>query len=112
MKNEITYNYKFIVSQFFGCFNCKQMNQISVDELDDYERSIQSYLLYGGSVRLNYLAPKTIWRTGGGGAQTDQDRDTKITNSMNELVIRYPKLLYLRKRKVGYNPILKDQREK
>jgi len=110
MKNskEITYDYKFIIGNFFGFINCKNMNQINVSNIDDYERSIRSYILYGGSVRLNHFACKTNFKTNEGGAQCDPDRESKISNDMKLLMKIYPNMLHLRQKKTGLNPMLKD----
>jgi hypothetical protein len=106
---EITYDYKFIIGNFFGCINCKDMNKLSVPDIDDYERSIRSYLLYGGSIRFNHIAPKTKFKKNIGGCQ-DNERQNRIEKSKEILLNGYPDLLYLRKRKDDTNPILKDKR--
>ncbi len=110
-QKEITYDYKFIIGNFFGCINCKDMNKLSVPDIDDYERSIRSYLLYGGSVRFNHIAPKTKFKKNNGGCQ-DSERQNRIEKSKEILLNGYPDLLYLRKRKDDTNPILKDKRSK
>ena len=108
---EITYDYKFIIGNFFGFINCKKMNSLNVSNIDDYERSIKSYLLYGGSVRMNRYACKTNFKKNAGGAQCDPDRQSKIYDDMNLLLKLYPDLLHLRRRTNGINPLLKDQRK-
>jgi len=82
-----------------------------VPDIDDYERSIRSYLLYGGSVRFNHIAPKTKFKKNNGGCQ-DSERQNRIEKSKEILMTTYPDLLYLRKRKDDTNPILKDKRSK
>lgn len=110
-QKEITYDYKFIIGNFFGVINCRDMNKLSVPDIDDYERSIRSYLLYGGSIRFNHIAPKTKFKKNIGGAQ-DNERINRIEKSKEILLNGYPDLLYLRKRKEDTNPILKDKRSK
>lgn len=114
MKNskEITYDYKFIIGNFFGCINCKDMNQLHVTNIDDYERSIRSYMIYGGSVRLNHFACKTNFKKNQGGAQCDSNRESKIKDDMNLLVEMYPNMIFLRQKKNGLNPILKQVKNK
>ena len=114
MKNAkpITYDYKFIIGNFFGFINDKQMNKISAPELDDYERSIRSYQLFGGSVRLNHYATKTNFKKNSGGCQAVADRDENFKISMDILMNTYPDLLFLRKKKDGLNPVLKDKVKK
>tara|TARA_R100000734_G_scaffold18923_1_gene17082 strand:+ start:45 stop:773 length:729 start_codon:yes stop_codon:yes gene_type:complete len=108
--SEITTDYKFIIGNFFGFINCKNMNQLNVTNIDDYERSIRSYILYGGSVRLNHYVCITNFKKNEGGAQCDIDRESKILNDMNILTEIYPNMIHLRKRKDRINPILKHQK--
>tara|TARA_R110000765_G_scaffold336054_1_gene426420 strand:- start:325 stop:1101 length:777 start_codon:yes stop_codon:yes gene_type:complete len=112
-QKEITYDYKFIIGNFFGCINCRNMNKLLVPDMDDYERSIRSYLIYGGSIRFNHLAPKTKFKKNTGGAQAVElgDRENRLQNSKEIMLNTYPELLYLRKRKTDTNPILKDLRK-
>ena len=114
MKNAkpITYDYKFIIGNFFGFINDKQMNKLNVSNIDDYERSIRSYQLFGGSVRLNHYACKTNFKKNAGGAQYDPNRQEKIYQDMDILMNTYPDLLFLRKKKDGFNPVLKDKCKK
>tara|TARA_R100001591_G_scaffold118222_1_gene140013 strand:- start:119 stop:892 length:774 start_codon:yes stop_codon:yes gene_type:complete len=110
-QKEITFDYKFIIGNFFGCINCRDMNKLSVPDLDDYERSIRSYLLYGGSIRFNHIAPKTKFKKNTGGAQ-DDDRENRLCQSREILMNTYPDLLFMRQRKNDINPVLKDKRSK
>jgi len=110
-QKEITYDYKFIIGNFFGCINCRDMNKLNVLDMDDYERSIRSYLLYGGSIRFNHIAPKTKFKKNTGGAQDDQ-RENRLAQSREILLKEYPDLLFMRQRKNDINPVLKDKRPK
>ena len=112
MKNakEISYDYKFIIGNFFGFINDKQMNVLNVSNIDDFERSIRSYQLFGGSVRLNHYAAKTNFKKNKGGAQCDPDREEKICYDMYLLLKLYPNMLFLRKKKTGLNPVLKHKK--
>ena len=98
---EITTDYKFIIGNFFGVINCKNMNLVTVDDIDDYERSIRSFQLYGGSVRLNHVAAKTKFLKNEGGAQADVNRIDKINQSIVDLQDKYPNMFYLKKKKSG-----------
>ena len=35
---ELTTDYKFIIGNFYGCINCKNMNEINIPDIDDYEK--------------------------------------------------------------------------
>tara|TARA_R110000803_G_scaffold115833_1_gene184442 strand:+ start:121 stop:885 length:765 start_codon:yes stop_codon:yes gene_type:complete len=98
---EITIDYKFIIGNFFGVINCRDMNQVNVNDIDDYERSIRSYQLYGGSVRLNHAAAKTKFLKNEGGAQEDANRFDTINESIEGLKDMYPDMFYLKKKKSG-----------
>jgi len=106
--NAISYDYKFIIGNFFGCINCSDMNKINVSNIDDYERSIRSYKIYGGSVRLNHYAALTNFKKNKGGAQYDPDRELKIKIDYSILKDNYPNLISFRTKKDGLNPILKE----
>ena len=112
MKNakEISYDYKFIIGNFFGFINDKEMNKLSVSNIDDYERSIRSYQLFGGSVRLNHYAAKTNFKKNKGGAQSIPNRQEKINEDINILLNAYPNYLFLRQKKGGLNPVLKHKK--
>lgn len=108
----VTTDYKFIIGNFFGCINCKEMNKLSVLDYDDFERSIKSYLLYGGSVRMNHLSAKTKYQKNKGGCQ-ETDRETNFAISREILLTSYPDFIFMRKRRGrqgGSNPVLKDKR--
>ena len=97
----VTTDYKFIIGNFFGVINCRDMNQVNVEDIDDYERSIRSYQLYGGSVRLNHVAAKTKFLKNEGGAQADEQRFDTINQSIEKLKDIYPDMFYLKKKKSG-----------
>ena len=107
---EISYDYKFIIGNFFGCINCRDMNKINVSNADDYERSIRSYKIYGGSVRLNHYAALTKFKKNKGGAQDDPDRELKIQIDFSILKDNYPNLISFRTKKDGLNPVLKESK--
>jgi len=98
---EITTDYKFIIGNFFGCINCKKMNELNVNDIDDYERSIRSFQLYGGSVRLNHVGARTKFLKNEGGAQADENRQDTINQSIETLKEHYPNMFYLKKKKSG-----------
>tara|TARA_R100000773_G_C4207184_1_gene107732 strand:+ start:460 stop:1191 length:732 start_codon:yes stop_codon:yes gene_type:complete len=110
--HELTTDYKFIIGNFFGCINCSNMNKLSIPDIDDYERSIRSFILYGGSVRLNRYAPRTKFRKNIGGQQTEH-RDVLITEAKKILMKNYPNYLYLRRRRnnTDTNVFLKIMKE-
>ena len=107
MKNNITYDYKFIIGHFFGIIIKKELCSHTADigARDDYERSIKHYLSDGGVVRLNYICCKTKYIAEGGiGVERNGAATLKL------LVDTYPNLVSIKQKKDGPNPILKDMR--
>ncbi len=107
MKNDISYDYKFIPGWFWGCIVDKDSLLIGIDQYEDYERSIKHYLKDGGMVRLNYICCKTKYISEGG-----MGLDRKFDISQKYLEDNYKDLFYLKKKKNGLNPVLKDKRLK
>ena len=58
MKNDISYDYKFIIGNFFGLILNHEANKSYVEQKGDYERSIRHYLLDGGVVRIGIFVLK------------------------------------------------------
>ena len=107
MKNDITYDYKFIIGHFFGCIIKKELlsHHPDIGARDDYERTIKHYLSDGGVVRLNYICAKTKYIAEGGiGIERKAEETLKV------LVDTYPGLVSIKKKKEGPNPLLKDKR--
>ena len=112
MKNKISYDYKFIIGNFFGVILHKEANLLSVGQIDDYERSIRHYLLDGGVVRLNYLCAKTKFLKNKGGANAEEfERDRRMKEDQQLLCKKYKNLVYLKTKKDGLNPVLRDTRD-
>lgn len=105
MKNNITYDYKFIGGWFWGCINTKDII-VNVNQYDDYDMCIQQYLKYGGVVRLNYLCCQlgAFGAAGGIGKVRDYKGD------LETLLNLYPGLVSVKQKKEGPNPLLKDTR--
>ena len=107
MKNDITYDYKFCVGWMWGCIVQKKSLLVGIGEYEDYERSIKHYLDDGGMVRLNYICCKTKYLNSEGGMGIT-GRDYK--KAQEYLEEHYSDLFYLKKKKSGLNPVLKDLR--
>lgn len=74
MKENVTFNLKYIVACFYGWRNTHQEKAyVSTNPeygKEDYERSIKYYIADGGVTRFNYVAPKTKYYSEDGGIQT------------------------------------------
>jgi hypothetical protein len=73
MSPTISYDLKFIIGSFWGCFNpgTKVAITIGNGEKEDYMRAIQFWELDGRIVRLNFLSHKTATYNDSGGLQSD-----------------------------------------
>jgi len=101
MKDGFTTDLSFVIGCCFGMIHTRQNklhNRVSVIEKEDFQRSIQSYLLDSKIVRFNNVAPKTHYRKGKGGTQSERSRET---NNIVANLIRnnYPQLVKIFKRK-------------
>ena len=73
MKNNVTFNLKYIVACFYGWRNTHEKKAyVSTNPeygKEDFERSIRYYIADGGVTRFNYVAPKTKYYSEKGGIQ-------------------------------------------
>ena len=95
MKNKTTLNLKYIVGCFWGCIidHSKDL-EVTLEDKEDYERTIKYYLKFGSSPRLNYITPKTNYYNEKGGMQVTRTEE-RVTWSAKELLKRYPLLCSL-----------------
>jgi len=122
MKNEVSFNLKYIVGCFYGWRNTHQPKNILSTERnkdgqlygkEDYEKSIQYYIADGGVTRFNYVAPKTKYYSEDGGIQTYRTVQNE-QYGVDYLVKTYPLFCKENMSKKGKWPEvrLKDQRKK
>lgn len=99
MKDGFSTNLKFCVGCFWGCINDKEL-KLSIDEKEDYERTILFYDKYKKVIRYNGFAPKTSFYKEGGGMQ--EYRDVSHSHiSANILIERYPKYVSMNTKRKG-----------
>lgn len=98
MKNTVTTDLKFIVGCFYGFIKHENFEalRVTIDNKEDYERTIKCYLVDGGVVRFNYLAPKTKYYREPGGLQETRTLQAEA-NSALYLVKTYPNLCSISK---------------
>ena len=112
MRHTITTDLKFIVGCFNGRFNRKDI-VLTVEEKDDFERTMLYYLQDGKVVRYNNITFKTkFYNKKGGKGEEGLDRKAESLVAANHLVELFPNLcrLYTRK-KSGYSEVkLRDRR--
>lgn len=114
MTPKITYDLKYIVGCFFGIeVKHDPKLQVSLEDKEDFERTLLHYLADGAVCRLNYVAPKTRYYTEPGGMQETRTKE-RVDQSAESLHARFPELCSLAKSKTrGVLELrLKDRRKK
>jgi hypothetical protein len=104
----------YIMGGFCGVINNHECEIRTMDDKEDYERSIKYYLKDGGLLRFNNVAFKTKCYKEPGGMQYDEQRTKeRILESAKKLVETYPNLCKLNlKKKSGYAEVrLHDKRK-
>ena len=117
MRNNISFNLKYIVACFYGWRNTHQSKAyVSTNPeygKEDYERSIKYYIEDGGLTRFNYVSPKTKYYSEDGGIQTYRTVEYE-QKAVDWLLKTFPMYCVINKHKKSKWPevVLKDQRKK
>lgn len=92
MNEEITTHLVYIVGCCYGCINRKEI-KMTIDDKEDYERSILYYLKDKKVIRFGNITIKTKYYTEKGGLQSDGMRSwEQVDTSAKYLVEKYPEL--------------------
>ena len=117
MKNNVSFNLKYIVACFYGWRNTYQ-DKAFVSEnpeygKEDFERSIKYYIADRGVTRFNYVAPKTKYYSEKGGIQNYRTIEYE-ENAVKWLLSTFPMFCKRNtKSKSKYSEVrLIDQRKK
>lgn len=101
MKHRVTFDLRYIVGCFWGSVNSHDdVLSVSLDDKEDFERTLKCYVADGGVGRFEYVSPKTKYYAEPGGMQMERTAE-RVRESADILVKRYPKLCTL-------NPIKKS----
>jgi hypothetical protein len=117
MRNNISFNLKYIVACFYGWRNTYQEKAyVSTNPeygKEDYERSIRYYMADRGLTRFNYVAPKTKYYSEDGGIQTYRTVEYE-QKAVDWLLKTFPMYCTINKHKKSKWPevVLKDLRKK
>ena len=104
LKNEKTYDLCYIIGCFYGIINDKDIT-VSLDDKEDYERSILFYLKYNQNLRYNWIAPITRYYKQKGGMQENRTIEN-VHLSAKYLADKYPSLCKLKfKKKSKYTEL-------
>lgn len=88
----ITRDLRFCVGSMWGCLNRKgEAARLTLEEKEDFERTLLAYKRDGAVLRYNRIAPKTRYYANGGGMQAnDRDRVADARASCATLIERFP----------------------
>jgi len=108
MENTISYDLKFIMGSFWGCFNPGKDVRINIGngEKEDYMRTIQFWERDGKVLRLNFLSHKTAVYSTAGGLQSDgaKARLEREKSTVAEMLKKWPQYLRPNPRRKGPMP--------
>jgi hypothetical protein len=114
MSDGVTTDLRYIIGCCWGCENRRDPAfSVTLDDKEDFERTIKYYLADGGILRFSGVAPATNYYGEPGGMQVERTED-RVTKSARILVERYPDLCTLNlTKKSGHAEVrLKDTRTK
>ena len=97
LKNPKTFDLCYIIGCFYGIIKDKSIS-VSLDDKEDYERSILFFLKYGYNLRYNWIAPITRYYKQKGGMQEKRTVEN-VYLSAKYLADKYPDLCKLKFKK-------------
>lgn len=90
MDKLVSYDLKYIVGAFWGVVNTHDKSlQVSLEDKEDYERTLLFYEHDGAVLRLNYVGVKTNYYKEAGGMQETRT-EQRVTQSAYNLLKRFP----------------------
>lgn len=93
-KGWITDKLRYIIGCFYGVINDREIDIATVDDKEDFERSIHFYQKYGGVLRFNNITVQTKYYTEPGGMQIERTKE-RVLKSAAYLANKYPSLCKL-----------------
>lgn len=113
MKDTMTTDLRYIVGAMFGVTYTgnDDVDLVTLDDKEDFERTCRFYLHSEGVARFNYVAPKTSYYNTPGGMQSYRSKDT-VTHGVEQMLQLFPNLCSVNTRKKSDWPEvkLKDRR--
>jgi hypothetical protein len=92
MKPGYTTDLRYIIGSAWGIINPGPILRITIDDKEDYLRSVIMYLHDGGVVRFNDIAPETKYYKEPGGMQEERSM-ARISDSAKAMVAAFPDLV-------------------
>jgi len=92
MKPGSTTDLRYIIGSVWGIINPGPILTVTIDDKEDYMRSVIMYVLDGGVIRYNSIAPESAYYKEAGGMQEERTM-TRIERSARAMVSAFPDLV-------------------
>ena len=99
LKEKVSTDLRYIIGCFYGVINNKTI-KVDLDDGEDKLRTCLYYVLDGGVMRYNWIAPITKYYKEPGGMQTTRTLERQRASGIN-LLERFPELLHRKDKKDG-----------
>ena len=111
MKKTCTTDLRYIIGSVWGIINPGPILTVTIDDKEDYLRSVMMYVLDGGVLRFNNIAPESAYYKEPGGMQEERTM-RRIEGSAKAMVAAVPDLVKINLTKKSGMPEvrLRDQR--
>ena len=98
LRKNVSFDLKYIIGSMWGCINDHKLI-VHLDDKEDFERTIQRFLMDDGVVRFNNISVKSSYYKEKGGMQITRTPE-RILKSAKWLQKKYPELvkIYIRPR--------------
>ena len=95
MKPGHTTDLRYIIGSVWGIINPGPVLKVTIDDKEDYLRSVIMYVLDGGVIRFNDIAPESAYYKEPGGMQEERTM-RRITKSAEAMVKAFPDLVKIK----------------
>ena len=106
MKKEHTEDLRYIIGSVWGIINPGKLLTVSIDDKEDYLRSVIMYILDGGVIRFNNISPQSAYYKETGGMQETRSFG-RIEKSAKAMVRSFPEFVSLNMTKRSGMPELR-----
>ena len=92
MKDSVTTDLRYIIGSVWGVLNPGPVLTVTIDDKEDYLRSVIMYVLDGGVIRFGNIAPESAYYKEPGGMQEERTMN-RIDASARAMVAAFPDLV-------------------
>lgn len=103
MKPTVTTDLRYLPGGAWGIINPGPILTLTLDDKEDYLRTLMMYILDGGVIKFNGIAPLTVGYQGDGGMQEERTMD-RIDASARAMVAAFPDLVKINLTKKSGKP--------